>query len=276
MIDTYFRVIPRSDGLPTNDVMKSLLPKDRATQVGKHVSNQSPLHIAASNGHANIVAYLLSLLTDPNRTNEELMYETPLHIACAQGHSQVVAQLLAHPNTNPNPKDLNSNTPLHFAATGGHADVIRELLFVSSSSSSASSSRTTTTCQRQRRTLCSATPVGFGANTPLGIARASVLSSRKTITFDLSDNAPTWKQQQEAMQAADKLAEKFEKCCALLVEAGASVSLEEADIKLLTAAEAGDIEECRVAVEEEGARVDCTRPMTGASAHFRTLHENGK
>ena len=52
---------------------------------------------------------------------------TPLHLAAQQGHAEIVSALLAE-GANPTPVDLFLSTPLHQAARNGHLEVVNLLL----------------------------------------------------------------------------------------------------------------------------------------------------
>ena len=85
----------------------------------------TPLHWAASEGHADIVKILLEHGADPNT---KIKYGwTPLHYASREGHADVVKLLLEH-GADPNTKKDDGLTPLHVAAFSGHADVVKLLL----------------------------------------------------------------------------------------------------------------------------------------------------
>ncbi|KAG2430809.1 hypothetical protein HXX76_009785 [Chlamydomonas incerta] len=53
---------------------------------------------------------------------------TPLHLAATGGHAQAVRQLLAHPDVDPNAAARRGFRPLHLAAGGGHRAVVRALV----------------------------------------------------------------------------------------------------------------------------------------------------
>ena len=79
----------------------------------------SPLHIAAFSGHADIAELLIRKFNaDIDLRNN--LGETALHLACNQGHKNVIERLLlARASTNI--KDgLGGNTPLHVLALVNH------------------------------------------------------------------------------------------------------------------------------------------------------------
>ena len=87
--------------------------------------NQSPLLLAAENGHKDAVQLLIDRGAEPNRADQ--YGNTPLHNAALEGHKDVV-QLLLDRGAEPNMADQDGRTPLHLAAYGGHKDVVQLLL----------------------------------------------------------------------------------------------------------------------------------------------------
>ena len=90
----------------------------------------TPLHFAASGGHADIAAALLAAGASVNAKNEN--DETPLHFVALNfsvggGHASVVAALLAG-GAEVNAKNEDDETPLHFAVEGGHASAAAALI----------------------------------------------------------------------------------------------------------------------------------------------------
>ncbi|XP_065649232.1 transient receptor potential cation channel subfamily A member 1 homolog isoform X2 [Hydra vulgaris] len=85
-----------------------------------------PLHIAAKEGHENIVQTLLSLGARIDAKSDESL--TPLHLAAKYGHSRIVQLLLSNVLSIVNDVDDSSNTPLHLAAMEGHVKVVEMLI----------------------------------------------------------------------------------------------------------------------------------------------------
>ncbi len=83
------------------------------------------LHLAAGDGHAEVVKSMLDLGISPNSTDHE--NATPLHYAASDGHEDVVKTLL-DAGADPNSKDKAGRTPLHLAADEGHYGVVAMLL----------------------------------------------------------------------------------------------------------------------------------------------------
>ncbi|KAM7214033.1 Ankyrin repeat-containing domain protein [Rhypophila decipiens] len=88
---------------------------------------QTPLHVAATWGHAEIARLLLARPgIDVNAFDSR--GSTPLHEAVSMGHGETVELLLSCSEIDINRRDANGNTPLHCAACGKQAGVARILL----------------------------------------------------------------------------------------------------------------------------------------------------
>lgn len=142
------------------EILKLLLKAGPTTIDWQDKSEQTPLHHAASNGHKDVVAYLLEMGAQIDIM--DLNGETALHLASLCGHT-AVAQLLLQagsdpelptkskfsvmhmsselehsefieqllrivPNIEISPKDSMNSTPLHLAAMRGLSDTVRILL----------------------------------------------------------------------------------------------------------------------------------------------------
>ena len=92
---------------------------------GSPLSADSPLCIAAWNGHTDVVKLLLNYGARLNL--EKGRSKTPVCYAAMQGHTDVVELLL---NMGANPKTVHEKdeTPLHWAALRGFTEIARMLL----------------------------------------------------------------------------------------------------------------------------------------------------
>jgi len=91
---------------------------------------RTPLHHAAEHGHADVVAYLLSVRADVNDEQNRSQF-TPLHWAAVRGHANVVEKLVefkADLAATDMRRDQKAYSALHWAAIRGHNGVIDALL----------------------------------------------------------------------------------------------------------------------------------------------------
>ena len=109
-----------------NDVADTLLDNGAAIQNINKNDGNSLFHDAAKTGCAFVTRYLLAHATDPNKRNER--QETPLHLASTHGHRNIVHLLLANKTTDPSPEDFAGKTPLHCAAASGYFAIVKELV----------------------------------------------------------------------------------------------------------------------------------------------------
>jgi len=89
------------------------------------------LHIAAYKGYKEIVATLLDYARSINylwvNAEENVFNDTPLHKASINGHADIVELLLKH-GAHVDATSWYGSTPLHYAAYNGHANVVKLLL----------------------------------------------------------------------------------------------------------------------------------------------------
>lgn len=113
-IDSLRRILP--DDMPEAEVLDLVNYQD--------AMGQTPLHIAASNGTADIVQFIANKNAGINMTDSK--GRTPLHCACEKGFFDVASYLLDSCAIM-EAKDRLGRTPLYVAAEGGFQDIV-ELL----------------------------------------------------------------------------------------------------------------------------------------------------
>jgi TPR repeat protein len=86
---------------------------------------ETPLHMAMYEGHHDMAEVLLANRADANAPS--VSGETPLHVAARKGHRELVELLLSH-SAEVNARDHQDQTPLHLAAAAGHAEVVKALM----------------------------------------------------------------------------------------------------------------------------------------------------
>ena len=97
--------------------MRSKVDKDGSTA----------LHLAAFNGHINVVAYLIEKKkVDVNKVDN--IGQTALHYAASEGHKDMVAYLIEKAGVDVNKVDNNGSTALHYAAAKDHKEVVQYLV----------------------------------------------------------------------------------------------------------------------------------------------------
>ena len=92
----------------------------------QHKCPTTPVHLAAANGHQNILFMLFSSLSDPNILDAK--GQTPLHLAAAKGHKTTLETLLekgAHVAVH---STVSGHTPIHAAAANGNTHCLRLLI----------------------------------------------------------------------------------------------------------------------------------------------------
>uniref|UniRef100_A0A2C9K3C4 Ankyrin repeat and sterile alpha motif domain-containing protein 1B n=1 Tax=Biomphalaria glabrata TaxID=6526 RepID=A0A2C9K3C4_BIOGL len=107
---------------------KSLLSLKSANVNCADGSGETPLHLAALNGHKEIVLMLLECEANPTILDTQDC--SPLHLAAWNGHTDICSQLLQAVNgqTLINLQTREGNTALHFAAQHGHTHTLLLLL----------------------------------------------------------------------------------------------------------------------------------------------------
>ena len=122
--------------------MRRTLPHLRGADAAAALRAQdgdTALHWAASGGHAEVVAALLSKKADGRIANA--VGATPLHLASQNGHAPVVALLLREGRQPVDVRDRAGRTALMFAAQQGQVDVLALLIEAGASSAARSNVR---------------------------------------------------------------------------------------------------------------------------------------
>ncbi|KAH9069639.1 hypothetical protein EDB83DRAFT_2582967 [Lactarius deliciosus] len=84
------------------------------------------LHAASEDGLKDVAQWLLDIGADANAQKND--HTTPLHLAAANGHLEVVRTLLEHGVDLSVATTADNRTPLHEASRGGHVDIVRLLI----------------------------------------------------------------------------------------------------------------------------------------------------
>ena len=82
----------------------------------RNAQGETPLFLASSRGHAEVVSALLSA-PECDVNAEDKRFRTPLHKAVKEGHAEVVELLLADARIASGLPDVDDNTPLHLAVS---------------------------------------------------------------------------------------------------------------------------------------------------------------
>ena len=98
--------------------------KDYINDVDK--KNLTPLHHAVSEGHIEIVNYLLSNKADVSVKNNQGW--NVYHIASNKGNLKILQELIMHNKDYINDVDQYNLTPLHHAVSEGHIEIVNYLL----------------------------------------------------------------------------------------------------------------------------------------------------
>jgi ankyrin repeat protein len=111
------------------EMTKSLLDRGASLEIHNRIGDFTALHVAASKGHKEVVAVLLAKGARlETRFENEQTSGTALTIAAEFGRRDVVKTLLLRANADPQAKTRSGNTALHIAASKGYTEVVKELL----------------------------------------------------------------------------------------------------------------------------------------------------
>jgi cytohesin len=103
---------------------KSLLENDTKID-SRDLTNATPLHLTALDGHIELAELLITNGADINTKCK--FGETPLHFAAGGGHKEIV-ELLLKKGANVNATDYQRQSPLSWAKDKGHKEIVELLL----------------------------------------------------------------------------------------------------------------------------------------------------
>ncbi|WP_353274585.1 ankyrin repeat domain-containing protein [Wolbachia endosymbiont (group B) of Hofmannophila pseudospretella] len=110
------------------DDVENLLNGEGKAQVNAIAKGgNTPLHLAAQNGHKDVVEFLLSKGAKVDAQSDDL--STPLHFAAKYGHKDVVEFLLSN-EAKVDAQSDDLSTPLHFAAKSRYKDTEKIVKFL--------------------------------------------------------------------------------------------------------------------------------------------------
>ncbi len=107
------------------DIVKYLLKKN-ANVNSYNKKNQSPLHLAVHNAHSNVVEELIAHGAKLDILDNE--GDTPLAWATYKGQLNIAKKLISLNKNSVNMKNIFGNTPLHWAASEGYIEIVHLLI----------------------------------------------------------------------------------------------------------------------------------------------------
>ncbi|PSN42764.1 hypothetical protein C0J52_10668 [Blattella germanica] len=99
---------------------------DRSDLNGRNKNLWTPLHCASFEGHIEVVKALIQKGADATLEDQE--GDTPLHLAARNGHDLVCARLMECQGVDFNARNRHLRTPLHCASSCGQVEVVKVLL----------------------------------------------------------------------------------------------------------------------------------------------------
>lgn len=118
------KVLAAQPSLDVNAIVKvNMLDKYQNTFAD---TTGAALHVAAFNGHHEIIAFLLTL-NNINTNIKDFKGSRPLHYAAETNHPETVRVLVSHFCTDVNAPDETNSTALRYASSFGHVEVVKVL-----------------------------------------------------------------------------------------------------------------------------------------------------
>ena len=114
--------------VPALSGMRAIEKNDESLPVHLRHRGYTPLHIAAYEGNADMIAEILASAGTELIQKKSVSGSTALHLGAEQGHLRVVEALIAKDQSGIDIQDNSGCTPLACAAANGHRDVLRCLI----------------------------------------------------------------------------------------------------------------------------------------------------
>ncbi|KAL9555856.1 hypothetical protein PS6_002640 [Mucor atramentarius] len=89
---------------------------------------RTALHVAAENGHAAIVEYIVNITQGTLNLEKDMLGATALHYACTSGHSDLVSFMIKVCLIPIDEQDRKGETALHWATRSGRLEVVTLLI----------------------------------------------------------------------------------------------------------------------------------------------------